>query len=89
MKDRIAAAAFKPEGANNIHTGHSYSEIIVRMVKEEGIELPIRGEYGFTTEKGKFVDCTIAADIAVKSGQVKKLIHPPDLSPHDINFPEN
>ena len=47
-------------------------------------ELKVYYEQGFLLEDGEFVDREAAAKIAIESGQVERLIAPPNLFSEDL-----
>lgn len=69
---RIKEAAISVDG--EIFTGPSHSRIL--LSNTEHFERLDNGEKGFVTECGLFVTRRAAAQIALKSGQVKELRHP-------------
>jgi len=71
---RIKEAAIMHEG--KIWTGRRHHDVIRKIVEECGREAaPVRGEQGFVTECGKFLNRKEAAKVAFEAGQVKEL-HP-------------
>lgn len=58
--------------------------IIRYMVRDLGMIIPIKGEQGFTTDNGIFVNRIQAAKIAIESGQIEKLNNPPELFSEDL-----
>lgn len=56
-----------------IYTGRRHHDIIHRMVLKLGMPRPIRGEQGFITDTGLFVDRKQAARIAIECGQIDRL----------------
>ena len=82
MAKMIKEAAIRQE--NKIYTGKRHDLIIKDMVENYGLKLPIKGEQGFVTDSGDFVDRIMAAKIATESGQIKKLNWPPNLYSEDL-----
>jgi len=64
---QITKAAIEHEG--KIYEGRRHSEIIQRVLEDEGIELGSSGQ-GFITEYGDFVDRKLAAQIAFSTRQI-------------------
>jgi len=67
-----------------IYTGKRHNLIIIDMVENHCLSKPIKGEQGFITDSGEFVDRITAAKIALESGQIKKLNWPPNLYSEDL-----
>lgn len=77
---------------DSVWTGHRHHNIFrtifeetgkkaFEMVKELGVA---REEQGFVADTGEFVDRIEAAKIALESGQIEKLNHPPNLYSEDF-----
>lgn len=76
---------------DRVWTGHRHHNVFHTILKETGksaydIEkkLGIRHEQGFITDTGEFLDRIEAAKIALESGQIEKLNHPPNLYSEDL-----
>ncbi len=84
--ERIKEAAYKLLDSDTVYTGHNHAKVRDKMIKD-GVQPPIdnKAEDGFVTEEGRFVNRLDAADIAIKSGQIKKLDHPPELYSEDLH----
>lgn len=85
----ITTAALKFE--KDEHTGvvwlprpNRHADIIHFCVYTLGIPKPITATQGFMTSEGDFVEREEAGKIAVASGQIKKLNHPPLLYTEDL-----
>lgn len=78
----IKEAAIRQD--EKIYRGRSHSEIIKDMVERHGLSKPITGEQGFINETDNFIDRETAAKNAIESGQIKKLISPPNLYSEDL-----
>lgn len=83
---KIVAVAIEFRGkiyslpAPNRH--HHLIKLIYESCKLEG---SVNGEtQGFLTDEGAFVEREEAARIAIKAGQIEKLIHGPDLFSEDL-----
>ena len=68
-KDKIVNAAMMHEG--KMWTGRRHYEIIRDIVEGTGVSRA-KGEQGFVTDKGKFVNRSEALKIAISSGQVEE-----------------
>lgn len=78
----IKEAAIRQD--KQIYTGKRHHLIISDMVENHKISPPIKGEQGFVTDSGEFVDRITAAKIALESGQIEKLNYPPNLYSEDL-----
>lgn len=56
-----------------VYTGTTHSEIIFDLVTNKKAKLPLEGEQGFVTDKGKFLSREDAAIEALQCGQITKL----------------
>jgi hypothetical protein len=82
MEDKkIKQPAIKLNG--KVYVGNSYISII-SMMKGLGIKDALSGQHGFVTFDGEFYNRKDSAEIAIKSGQTKKLKYPPLLSFEDL-----
>jgi hypothetical protein len=57
---------------------------IIRKMASDGHPTPIVGEQGFLLEDGTFVHRIPAGQIALKTGQIEALAHPPHLYSEDL-----
>jgi hypothetical protein len=64
-----------------MYTGKRHRDCIAQFKVQFGTKPPVQG---FVTTNGMFVDRKKAAQIALKSGQVKKLMCPPELFSEDL-----
>jgi len=60
-----------------------HHDVIRHMSSTLGVS-PHGGEQGFVLSTGSFIDRKMAAKIALKNGQCKKLISPPQLFSEDL-----
>lgn len=74
----VAAAAIRQNGV--IYTGVHHHQIIHQIVTVTGIK-PCTGEQGFIDDKGNFLTREQAAQLALKSGQLKQPRYPNDPNP--------
>lgn len=84
--ERIILSAIRTGGdhvAVAMHPVSRHNYIIHHLVKC-GFETPIKGEQGFLTSNGRFVDRVMAADIAKRAGQIVELEYPPNLYSEDV-----
>lgn len=82
--ERIECAAIKDvTGIFTSSPPYRHHHIIKDMVSH-GCETPIKGEQGFITTHGRFVNRKEAATIALAVGQCKKLHAPPNLFTEDL-----
>lgn len=58
--------------------------VILVIAHQLGFPTILGEDQGFILKDGTWVDRKTAADIAIKSGQVKKLIAPPNLYSEDL-----
>lgn len=93
MKDRETGVELRIEAAAIFQGGRVYSvprpgrhhDVIKKMVHEDGLPTPIRGEQGFLLNTGKFVRRIPARRIAHEAGQfIKEPIHPNELFSEDV-----
>ena len=57
---------------------------MIRLIREETGDSPIRGLQGFVTDEGEFLDRMAGADYVLEHGQIEKLGCPPDLCSEDL-----
>lgn len=57
---------------------------IIRMMADAGFPTPIKGEQGFISSKGNYVDRHLAGQIAIADGQIDCLRWPPQLYSEDL-----
>ena len=77
----IKEAAILYDG--KIYTGRRHHEII-EYIHSLGNPCPIKGEHGFVTDEGEFLNRVNAAQEAIRCGQIIKLIGPPKLTSEDL-----
>lgn len=70
---RIVASAIRLDSVT--YTGLRHHQIIGYLA-DAGFPTPIGGEQGFIDDQGRFLSRKEAADLALKSGQVAKLLFP-------------
>lgn len=89
---RVVAAAvrtddgvihFMPQPHRHHHTVHALHRMLVNEACE-GLVTVARGEQGFVLSDGTFADRVAAAKVALDSGQIAKLDHPPRLYSEDL-----
>lgn len=84
ISEHIECAALLHEsGIHSVEPPERHYHIIKNLAKQ-GFDIPIKGKQGFLTNKGRFVNRKEAADIALKAGQIKNLIAPPNLFTEDL-----
>lgn len=74
MCERIILSAIKTaeeQISAALHPHSRHCEIIHHLAKS-GFKTPIKGEQGFLTSEGRFVDRIEAIDIAKEAGQIEK-----------------
>lgn len=82
---KIVAAAINLNGF--IHTLPAparHHDIIRYLAHDMKLPTPIMGDQGFMDEGGRFLMRKAAARIAIKNGQIAKLIAPPNLYSEDL-----
>jgi hypothetical protein len=70
---RVVASAIRLDSVT--YTGLRHHQIIMYLV-DAGFSTPIHGEQGFIDDTGRFLSRKEAANLALASGQVSKLIAP-------------
>jgi hypothetical protein len=74
MTERIKCAAIRLS-TGDIVEGDNHRDIRAIIQEASGYR-PVNGTHGFVTESGRFVNRTIAASIAIASGQAKEIADP-------------
>lgn len=57
---------------------------VIRLIRDTGIKKQVRGNQGFLTEDGAFIERKPAAILALETGQVTQLDAPPSLFSEDL-----
>lgn len=81
---KVESAAILIDGTVHSMLRPARHHDIIRRLAASGMDIPIQGEQGFVLDTGKFVARKAAARIAMKSGQCKDLIAPPNLYSEDL-----
>lgn len=85
IREKIIGVAIQSEDGivHSLPSPNRHNDVI-GMMYDLGYKTPINGEQGFITESGIFVKRRIAADMALITGQIKKLKWPPNLYSEDL-----
>lgn len=86
MCTKIACAAIKRPKSGKVYVlpqPYRHHDIAHRM-HDAGVDIAAEDIQGFVLDNGRFVDRIEAARIAMKSGQVEKMISPPNLYTEDL-----
>ena len=80
----VAAAILDANGnARSLPSPARHGDVMLHMLRN-GFEPPFTGEQGFLLTTGEFLNREAAARHALASGQVSKLMVPPDLYSEDL-----
>lgn len=69
QRPKIVAAAIRRSGMVYFVERPGRHHDVLRKMAASGLKLPIKGEQGFVTSEGKFVNRKVALGIAVKAEQ--------------------